>query len=135
MTTAELIAALAPDVYVLSEGGHKQFRIITTSCSGHSVEFEVREIISWEPDTDEPIDEELYLTAYMKFDNCNHFYFGELEGDSKKQNGYLHLCGDRCMRAHIRLMAYLYEYAFKVMGRTNDEPLEISKALVVSVSQ
>jgi hypothetical protein len=103
------------DAFLYNEDNLPIFRIVTESKNGESgVDFAVYEVMSW-GDDNEPADERLYLKAYMKWDGCNHFRFGEEEGG--KQDGYLHLDGGDALRNHIRLMRFLSNYAFHVMGR------------------
>lgn len=110
--------------YLNNKYGHPQFEIIADKISQTSVEFDVYEITSWSADKMKtPLDKELYLTAYMKWDNCNHFWFGEKEKD--KQNGYLHICGAQSMENHLLLMEFLYSYAFTLMKREPEEKLSV----------
>lgn len=113
------------NIYLSDKHGYPQFRIFTKKINGDtSVDFEVYEITSWKDDKkNTPFEEELYLTTYMKWDNCNHFWFGEKEND--KQDGYLHICGSVSMENHLRLMAFLYDYAFRVMKREPEEKLTV----------
>lgn len=112
--------------YLNNKYGHAQFEIMANDISETSVNFDVYEITSWSADDKyTPLDKELYLTAYMKWDNCNHFWFGEKDGDDGKQDGYLHICGAESMENHLRLMEYLYSYAFKLMDRNPEEKLTV----------
>jgi len=69
----------------------------------NSIEFEVEEITGWLT-TGEISDTEPYLKAYIKWDGCGHFWFGDEEG-------YLHLCGKSCIENHINLIKNLWEIA------------------------
>lgn len=80
----------------------------------------VYEVSKWEPDTKEPYEPELYLSCYIKWDSCSHFYFGEKDEEGNP-DGYLHLCGVEHYKRQAELLAYLYKRAFEEMGR---EPLE-----------
>lgn len=108
--------------YLEDKHGYKIFEIITDEKSNHYVDFTVNEIISW-GDGKTPEDTEHYLQAYMKWDNCNHFWFGDKSPDDNGTDGYLHICGGESMVNHIMLMEFLYDYAFEVMGRENGEEL------------
>lgn len=111
--------------FLYDSTGHPIFRMETKEKGSKprdvSVNFAVYEVTAWD-EHGKPTDEELYLRAYMKWDNCNHFWFGE-GGES---DGYLHICGAKAMQNHIRLMAFLYDHAFAHMQRPNEEPLGIT---------
>lgn len=47
---------------------------------------DIYEVSSWSMDDHVPLDSELYLKVYIKWDGCSHFWFGE-------QEGYIHVCG------------------------------------------
>ena len=53
---------------------------------------------------------EKYLTATIKWDSCSHFNFGD-------KDGYIHICGAHFYQEHIKLMRWLYNRAFELMGR------------------
>lgn len=78
----------------------------------HSVDFTVYEVTSREL-TGEILKKEMYLHAYIKWDTCSHFIFGEEENG--KSNGYLHLCGYEDMVKHVLLIQWLYEKAKELM--------------------
>lgn len=100
-------------IYLNNSYGDKQFKIVTTEKSKATVDFMVYEVISWKDN--EPYEEEPYLRAYMKWDNCNHFWFGD--------DGYMHICGGEAMRQHLELMEFLYKYAFDEMDIVMEENL------------
>ncbi len=54
-------------------------------------------------------DAQLYLTAYMKWDSCEHFNFGD--------KGYLHLCGGGPLKKHCALLKHMYHKSFELMGK------------------
>jgi hypothetical protein len=111
--------AIVKTVY-LYKNGYKTFRIGIEDPGEYkdtSFNAVVEEITSWEVDKDKTSAEsELYLTCYIKWDSCSHFWFGEKEEEGG-QNGYLHICGAEYYKNHVDLMNYLYYLAFKRMGR------------------
>lgn len=116
------------NIFLYDESGYKAFRIIvedTNEYKDTSFGAEVFEVTAWEGDSENtPAEEELYLTCYIKWDSCSHFYFGE-KGENGNQDGYLHICGAEYFKRHIDLMGYLYKLAFKEMGR---DPYDESEA-------
>jgi len=57
---------------------------------------------------------DIYISGYIKYDACSHFYFG---GDSDDVDiGYLHICGEPIYHNHRVLMFLLYEIACIEMG-------------------
>lgn len=66
-----------------------------------SITFNVYEVLDWlyneeNGGYDVVGDTELYLEAFMKWDGCNHFWFGN--------EGYMHLCGDGAVKMHQKVM-------------------------------
>lgn len=94
-------------------GGGFGFIIKVTGHCDHHANFDVDEVVSLDADTREVSEVEGYLDAYIKWDGCSHFNFG--------QDGYIHLCGGNMFYQHIALMKRLFEKAFEVMGREPDE--------------
>ena len=81
----------------------------------------VYEVNGWELDiANTPVELELYLSCYIKWDSCSHLWFGEKD-DEGIQSGYLHLCGADSFIKHTDLLNYLYYLAFKSM---NKEPYD-----------
>ena len=75
----------------------------------HHIDFKVYEVTSWDIDTNEPIEKDLYLTGTIKWDGCSHIWFGnEKDGN---HDGYLHLCGKTFWDMHAKLMTDIYQYA------------------------
>jgi hypothetical protein len=97
--------------YMQSDGGRVLFRI--TDRGSHSAAFGavVEEAAGWLDDG--TIEYEPYLTCTIKWDSCSHIYF---DGDPEER-GYFHMCGVRDLKQHVELMKFLYETAFKAMGR------------------
>lgn len=85
-------------------------------------DFRVRQITGWEVDTNEPVEDciEDYLELAVKWDGCSHYRVGEIDEDGSR-DAYLHLCGGQYFQYHADLLNYLYNLAFKEMGR---EPLD-----------
>ena len=50
------------------------------------------------------------VRAYMKWDSCEHFWFGD-------EDGYMHLCGVADLREHIALIKHMYKKSFELMGK------------------
>ena len=82
----------------------------------YGITFKVYEVTEWttEYDTIEPSATELYLTAYMKWDNCFHFWFGE-------EDGYLHLCGKYYIDGLKQVLDACYELAKEKIKAFEDE--------------
>jgi len=109
--------------YMYDEQNYPIFKIEVEQHDYKDVSFKARvyEITAWSADDKkEPLDPELYLSCYIKWDSCSHFYFGE-EDEANNPSGYLHICGVEYYKQHIQLLEHLYKRAFEVMGR---EPLE-----------
>lgn len=94
------------------EPARKAFRIMVTDQSEATITGEVHEVIAWDVNG-EPIEFELYLTFYCKWDACCHVTFGRAKDSG--QDGYLHLCGPDSWENHIWLMAELYRWAERVI--------------------
>lgn len=100
--------------------------------SPHGYEFEIYEVTGWSEDTkskrfdvptyerkgatqsgDDSIngleDAQPYLTGFIKWDGCSHFYFGD--------QGYLHLCG-------LNEIDKLREILNRLMDRAKDKGVE-----------
>jgi hypothetical protein len=75
-------------------------------------DFTVYEIMGYEDDNN--FEKELYLKAYIKWDSCSHFWFGDNDKDNP---GYIHICGVNSYVKHISLMRWLYKKAFELMDR------------------
>lgn len=71
-----------------------------------SVRFSVFEVSSWKGDNNEPLDSELYLKGFIKWDGCSHIWFGD-------ENGYLHLCGKTYFEQHKRVMDAIWNVCSK----------------------
>jgi hypothetical protein len=85
----------------------------------YSFDFEVFEVISWSENektgcVDVPHEIEPYISGFIKWDGCCHFYFG---GDIR---GYLHLCGKDCIEKHHKIIDYLYDLAKKTIKFFDD---------------
>ena len=93
----------------IKEAGNIKFLYEMEKELDHSITFNVYEVNSWIENKetgvfDVPSDTELYLKAYMKWDGCYHFWFGE-------SDGYLHLCGNSYVKSHIDVMNKCIEFA------------------------
>lgn len=110
-------------VYMRDADGLGLFRITITSHPDDTTGFSavVHSITGWVVGDNEPYEVEPYLRCLIKWDSCSHFYFGETPDDG---DGYIHMCGINSYRDHVALLKYLYELAFKTMGR---EPLDGEK--------
>ena len=97
----------------------KWFRVTVTDRSASSVQGEVHAVTAWKSDYT-PLEFELYLTFYMKWDGCCHITFGERQSEKNEQDGYLHLCGAHCFENHIWLMAELYRWAERAIPMERD---------------
>lgn len=88
----------------------------------HVAQFRVQEVVSWEKEDDpDAFGLEDYLRAAIKWDGCSHFNFGEPKEEADPfdpycgTDGYLHLCGNECYRAHMALIRALYRLAEAAM--------------------
>jgi hypothetical protein len=89
----------------------------------YSMSFKVYEVNSWETDDkNTPIDEDLYLTGFIKWDGCSHITFGD--DTTGEQDGYLHLCGKMYWRRHNEIMASIFELAEKTILKFDKEIAE-----------
>jgi len=93
----------------IEKDGQVQFQYTIESYDDHHITFLVYEVNSWSmnPETNEfdvVSDTDLYLRAYMKWDGCYHFWFGD-------NDGYLHLCGNDYIEKHIQVMNRCLEFA------------------------
>lgn len=107
--------------------GHKKVRIRIEDpgeYSETSFNAEVDLVVAWSGDDKyDPVEFEDYLSCYIKWDSCSHFYFGEKDEEGNRDS-YLHVCGAQYYRDHIEIMQYLYKLAFEQMGR---EPYDNSE--------
>lgn len=108
--------------YVYDKYGYPIFKIdIADPGEYKDVSFnaKVYEITSWSPDDKkEPYEEDnqLYISCYIKWDSCMHFYFGE-EDENGSQDGYLHMHDLEGIERHHSLLRCLYYTAFERMER------------------
>lgn len=79
-----------------------------------SVNFNVFEVTSWNADDNKPIDNELYLKGYIKWDGCSHIWFGD--GD-----GYLHLCGKHYFDQHKKVIDAIWDMSSKRIKRFDND--------------
>jgi len=56
-----------------------------------------------------------YLKAFVKWDGCSHFNFGQ-----GNNNGYIHLCGYDAIKKHAAIVDAVYRWAFELMERDED---------------
>lgn len=106
----------------LEDDGLIQFQYVMTKQSDHTINFDVYEVLSWGPNDDTktfdvPSRTQLYLKAYMKWDGCYHFWFGE-------SDGYQHLCGNAEIEKHISVMNKCIEFAKTKIKAYNPEVAE-----------
>ena len=96
------------------------FEIRVTELTEYSVKFDVKTITGWNvkdaQGQPEPNLTEDYLSAYIKWDGCSHFWFGEV-GENGDRDSYLRICGSEDFREHIRLMEFLYRRAEELVPR------------------
>jgi hypothetical protein len=52
----------------------------------------------------EIIEDEKYLSAYIKWDGCSHFWFGD-------EDKYQHLCGKTAVDNHCKVLQAVWELA------------------------
>lgn len=105
---------------LLIENGLPMFKIEVTEKDRASVSFRVYEISCWDMQN-KPIESEIYLTGYIKWDGCSHIWFGD-EDNEGRQNGYVHLCGLPFWERHSKMMTNLYDYAKKnILGPEGEE--------------
>lgn len=83
---------------------------VSAKADTYYAEFVVKEIVAWNLDG-EPLRCEEYLECLIKWDSCSHFWFGDGDDD-----GYLHLCGVGDFINHVKLVRWLYNKAFELMG-------------------
>ena len=107
------------------DSGHADFliEVLKETCE-YSAHFNVYAVTGWDVDDSMlPYDCELYLQAYIKWDSCCHFHFGEKESmeNDAGVDGYLHLCGVSYIKKHFAIMKRVYEKAFEVMGREPED--------------
>lgn len=96
------------------EDGLAQFIRVPAAQTPHYVEGEVHRVTGWD-DQRRPVDKELYLRYYMKWDGCCHVWFGERVAPAGAQDGYLHLCGEDSWKHHTQLMTELFAWAKKTI--------------------
>jgi len=82
---------------------------VSAKADEHKAEFVVEEIVAWDLNG-EPLGCVEYLECLIKWDSCSHFWFGD-------DDSYLHLCGVGNFNNHVKLMRWLYDKAFELMGR------------------
>ncbi|MGH1436569.1 MAG: hypothetical protein ACRBG0_19155 [Lewinella sp.] len=71
---------------LIKEGDLIKYLIKCNDDKEASLSFEIIEVISWDGETDDPVDVEKFIRGFIKWDGCSHIYFGD-------KDGYLHLCG------------------------------------------
>jgi len=106
-------ALLAQDNVELfyADNGYPEFIIEVKKDSNEFAAFiNVYESVSHDPESKMPCTCELYLRAYIKWDSCCHFHFGD-------EDGYLHLCGAEHIKQHFAIIKRVYAKAFEVMGK------------------
>jgi len=91
--------------------------------SEHSISMDVFEITAWCEDNEkwEPCEEELYLSARIKWDGCCHITFGNIDPDTNKQDGYIHMCGIETWKRHVKLMKKIHKFAEKAVDNFEDD--------------
>jgi len=110
------------DVYEPAVDG--KFFIATTGLMGHSWEFATFVITSWDMN-DNPVELEEYISGFIKWDGCSHFYFGE------DQDGYLHLCGADDVINHAKLMVEIYKKATSLISTFDQSEKLVDKYSVI----
>lgn len=102
------------DKNILGEFGFNIEWVMDSENDTHA-DFVAKKIISRSSPSNQVYKEEVYLSGFIKWDSCSHFYFGE-NGES-----YLHLCGQQAIPNHNKLMAYIFNRAFELMHRTPED--------------
>lgn len=74
---------------------------------------EVFEINSWYQDNTYD-DKDLYLKAWIKWDGCSHFNFGD-------EDGYLHLCGKHYIDEMDKVLQAVWKLASEKIPKFNPE--------------
>jgi len=95
------------------------FLVYEEEKANYYVNLTVTEVIGVTESTPEVLEQEHYLSCYIKWDGCSHFYFGDIEDEDgeSKPSGYLHLCGADAISNHAELLRALFVLAFARMGR------------------
>jgi hypothetical protein len=65
----------------------------------------------------EIIEDEKYLSAYIKWDGCSHFWFGD-------EDKYQHLCGKTAVDNHCKVLQAVWELAEKSIREFDKEVAE-----------
>lgn len=100
------------------------FRVVWTRTHDHSVDVDVYEIVARDEmnrpmfgdlcdDADQP--PKTYVSGFLKWDACCHFYFGEADN-----SGYIHICGPENFKKHIELFQYLLKRAPEILPAADE---------------
>lgn len=97
-------------IEVLLKGDSHDTFVIDIEDGDHEtcIKFKVFEVASWDSDTKMPIDQELYLEGYIKWDGCSHFWFGD-------EDSYIHMCGKQCFENHKKVFDALWDLAARTI--------------------
>ena len=107
---------------VKDKNGWIVFAVETVEIGDAWVKYSVESVGSWDGETGEPFEPELYLHAHMKWDGCCHVTFGERLDEHGNRDGYLHLCGHEAWHQHVELMRLLWQFAREDIDMHGDEP-------------
>lgn len=123
MSKFEVSAEFMKDAICMGMGENMEFIAKITSKTEYSICFDVYEILGWAPEKNMPYEAEDYLEAFMKWDGCNHFYFGD-KNESGKRASYLHLCGVEGLKKHCRCLKWLHSIAKKLIAKNDIDEWE-----------
>lgn len=83
----------------------------------------IREAVTWDGDTGDPIDTNFFARTNVKWDGCSHINFnGEKYIDTQLGEGnrsYYHLCGVESYLNFMRLLVFAYELMVEHVGYEN----------------
>lgn len=100
---------------LLKDGDFADFLIeIGPATTDSFIEFKVFEVISWEHQTNNPLETQIYISGTIKWDGCSHIVFGD-------KDGYLHLCGKHCWEKHKEVMDAIWAYCTSRIKDFNEE--------------
>lgn len=106
---------------LLAKNGYIHFVIEIEEDTEYRMEFKVYEVNSWDAEEpgNTPVDDELYVQGYIKWDGCSDVYFGI------EENGHsLHLCGKTDWILHAEVMMAIYNLAADTIKNYNKEVAE-----------
>lgn len=87
--------------------GFAVFQIYYEEDLENKFDFLVKEVCSWDGETNEPAETEDYLRGYIKWDGCSHIWLGNKREQKHSYYRYLHLCGKESWEEHSKLMDFM----------------------------